>query len=62
MDEKTKEVRAKYRKEKTVSVTIAFYKNTEADLINKLSEQKNKSGYIKALIKNDINEGSDTNG
>lgn len=41
-------------KEQTKSVTVQFYKNTEQPLIEHLEQQPNKSGYIKGLIKEDI--------
>lgn len=53
----SKESKKKYRKEKTKSLTIQFYKNTEQPLIKKIDEQSNKSGYVKGLIKKDIEEG-----
>lgn len=44
----------KYRKNNTRSVTVAFYLNTEMDILNKLDSVSNKSGYIKQLIRDDI--------
>ena len=44
----------KYRKEKTQRIVIQLYKNTEQDIIEKINAQDNKSGYIKGLIKADI--------
>lgn len=41
-------------KRATKSVTVQFYKNTEQPLIEHLEQQPNKSGYIKGLIKEDI--------
>lgn len=48
--------KAKYRKKATTSLTVEFYKNTEQPLIDKINSQTNKSGYIKGLIKKDIEE------
>ncbi len=62
MTDAQKRAYTKYRKTKTVSVNVIFYKNTEQALIDKINNQKNKSGYIKKLIKKDIEEGSATNG
>lgn len=46
----------KYNKEHTRSVTIRFMINTESDLLNHINTQPNKSGYIKSLIKKDMEE------
>lgn len=51
---KRKKIKAEYRKRATKSVTVQFYKNTEQPLIEHLEQQPNKSGYIKGLIKEDI--------
>lgn len=47
----------KYHKEKTKSFVIRFMTATEQDLIDHLDNQPNKAGYIKQLIKNDIESG-----
>ena len=44
----------KYNKEKTITVLIRLFKSTDADIIAKLDQQENKTGYIKALIRADI--------
>lgn len=44
----------KYDKENTKSYAIRFMKKTEADLIEFLESQDNKSGYIKRLIREDM--------
>ena len=44
----------KYNKEKTTTVLIRLFKSTDADIIAKLEQQENKTGYIKALIRADI--------
>ena len=44
----------KYSKEKTKRYTISAMINTEQDIINKLDSVKNKNGYIKKLIRDDI--------
>ena len=45
----------KYEKEKTTSLNIRLINNTEQDIIEKLASVPNKSGYIKNLIRQDIN-------
>ena len=54
MSDNRKKIKAEYRKRATKSVTVQFYKNTEQPLIEHLEQQPNKSGYIKGLIKEDI--------
>lgn len=48
-----KRATAKYRKDKMKSVTVAFSPN-ERDLLAHLDSQSNKAGYIKALIRADM--------
>lgn len=47
-----KRAKEKYRK-KTTQLTIEFYPQ-DADLLQKVNEQPNKQGYIKNLIKKDL--------
>jgi hypothetical protein len=54
MNEVQKRAKAKY-KSKVKRLTIDFYP-TEADLIEQINKQPNKQGYIKNLIRNDINK------
>lgn len=44
----------KFNKEQTVSVHLRLNKNTDADIIAKLETVGSKMGYIKALIRADI--------
>lgn len=44
----------RYNKEKTQLLTIRLVKTTEKDIIEKLDSVPNKSGYIKSLIRADI--------
>lgn len=46
--------REKYQKNNTTSIAIRFMNNTEADLLEKLNSVDNKAGYIKRLIREDI--------
>ena len=48
-----KRASAKYRKRNVKTVAINFYPS-EADLYSYLTAQKNRSGYIKDLIKQDM--------
>lgn len=44
----------RYNRERTIVLNIRLVKSTEADIIAQLEKQANKSGYIKALIRADI--------
>lgn len=44
----------KFTKEKTVSVNLRLNKNTDADILEKLTSVPSKMGYIKQLIRDDI--------
>ena len=50
--EAIKRAKAKYNK-KVSKVTIEFYPH-DADLLQKVNEQPSKQGYIKSLIKKDL--------
>lgn len=47
--------RKKWCKEHTTRMTIKFINSTDADILKKLSEVPNKAGYIKQVIREDIN-------
>lgn len=49
-----KKYNEKYNKEMTSSILIRISKITEADLLEKLNSVDNKAGYIKRLIREDI--------
>ena len=44
----------RYDKANAKVYTIKVIRTTEGDIIQKLDEQKNKAGYIKSLIREDI--------
>lgn len=46
--------REKYQKNSTTSIAIRFMNNTESDLLEKLNSVDNKAGYIKRLIREDM--------
>lgn len=52
LTEARKRAKAKYN-EKVTKITIEFYPN-DADLLQKVQEQKSKQGYIKDLIRKDL--------
>lgn len=45
---------AKFTKEQTISVNLRLNKNTDADIIEKLASVPSKMGYIKQLIRADL--------
>ena len=53
VSEAQKRANEKYRKESVKQATVRFYPS-EAELWKRLQAQKNKSGYIKELIRKDI--------
>lgn len=52
--EKKERPQDKYNREKTVNISFRAMKNTEQDIIQKLESVPNKAGYIKTLIRADI--------
>ena len=46
---------AKYQKANTKSYVIRLNLNTDADIIAKLESVDNKQGYIKSLVRSDLN-------
>lgn len=44
----------KYNRENTITLCLRLNKETDKDIISKLSEETNKQGYIKRLIRSDI--------
>ena len=56
VSEAQKRASAKYVREKVKSYTVKF-DPSEADLWERLQAQPNKSGYIKALIRADMEQG-----
>lgn len=50
------EQNSKWNKANTLLLTIRLVKTTEQDLIEWLNSQPNKSGYVKALIRKDMED------
>lgn len=46
---------AKYQAANTKAYVIRLNLNTDADIIQKLEQVDNKQGYIKSLIRSDLN-------
>lgn len=53
LTEAQKRAKAKYNNAKVKRFTVSFYP-TESKLYEHLAKQENKQGYIKSLIKKDI--------
>ena len=53
LTEAQKRAKAKYKAEKVKKILVEFY-SADAELWDKLQEQQNKQGYIKDLIRKDI--------
>lgn len=49
-----KEGDARYKKAHTTTVLLRFFHTTDADILTKLAAVENKNGYIKQLIREDI--------
>lgn len=48
----------KYKREKVKRITVDFHP-TESDLWEQVSKQPNKQGYIKGLIRADVERGAE---
>jgi hypothetical protein len=55
LTEAQKRAKAKYKSEKVKKILVEFY-NSDAELWDKIQEQSNKQGYIKELIRKDLNK------
>lgn len=45
---------ARYQREKTKVLPLRLFLNTDQDILDRLDQQTNKAGYIKRLIREDI--------
>ncbi len=46
----------RYREQNIMQLSVNFNRKTEPELVQKLEQVENKSGYIKSLIRKDIEE------
>lgn len=46
----------RWQRENVVRITVKLNKNTDADILEKLETVDSRQGYIKALIRADINK------
>lgn len=56
VSESQKKASAEFNKRKTVQVALRLNIDTEKDIIEKLNQVPSKMGYIKDLIRKDIEE------
>lgn len=50
---------ARYEKANLFRVSVAFNRKTEPDLVAQIEAQQNKAGYLKQLVKDDIERNGD---
>lgn len=51
----------RYDAKNTVKFTVKLNRRTDRDLIERMESVSNKNGYIKELIRKDIEDGKDNN-
>ena len=54
MPDEKYEPQRRYHAKAIVRVTVDFNRNTESELIGKIESEPNKSGYIKRLVREDV--------
>lgn len=57
MSEKKLTPQERFERDKCTRVSLKLVNTTDADILAHLAKQPNKQGYIKALIRADINKG-----
>lgn len=57
MSEAQKKASAKYDRSHTRQIMLKLNLKTDSDILAKLESVKNKQGYVKNLIRNDLKEG-----
>lgn len=55
------ESNAKYEKENLLRVLVKFNRKTEPELVERMESQENKAGYLKRLVKDDIERDAQEN-
>lgn len=53
---------AKYERDNLLRVMVKFNRKKEPDLVERMEQQENKAGYIKRLVKEDIERGGNARG
>ena len=44
----------RYRDKSILRVSVDFNRNTEPDLVERIEQQESKAGYLKSLVREDI--------
>ena len=52
----------RYERENLLKVSVAFNRKTEPDLVERMEEQDSKAGYLKRLVKEDIERDGNAQG
>lgn len=52
---------AKYERENLLRVMVKFNRKTEPELVERIESQENKAGYLKSLVKSDIERDAQEN-
>lgn len=52
----------RYEREKLLRVSVAFNRNTEPDLVERMEQQEKKAAYLKRLVKEDIERDGNAQG
>ncbi len=50
---------AKYERENLLRVMVKFNRKTEPELVERVEQQESKAGYLKRLVKEDIERDGD---
>ena len=50
---------AKYEREKLLRVMVKFHREHEAELVERMEQQENRAGYLKELVRRDIEAGKE---
>lgn len=54
MPEEKYEPQRRYHAKAIMRVTVDFNRNTESDLVERIEREPNRSGYIKQLVREDM--------
>lgn len=52
----------RYAARHLLKVTVSFNRNTEPELVEQVEGQENKAGYLKRLVKEDVERGGRAQG
>lgn len=55
------ESNARYERENLMRVMVKFNRKTEPELVERMEEQENRAGYLKRLVKDDIERDAQEN-